>query len=131
MKENGKKCVCLGTNLLLIVKLTLLAFDSQALPSFFDVADNLRIDVERAADVDDALGIFGRDVDFHAVAHIEDFVHLLPVRLALLVDDAEQGWQGEKVVLDDVAVLAHEVQYLGLSPPRAMHHTMDARSQFV
>ena len=38
---------------------------------------------------------------------------------------------GEEVVLDDAAVVAHEVQHLGLRAARAVHHAVNLRAKGV
>ena len=59
------------------------------------------------------------------MSHVEDLVHLAPVGVALLLDGAEQGRYGEEVVLDDAAVVAYEVQHLGLCAAGAVYHAVD------
>ena len=109
-----------------VVELPELAADGEAAGPFLDVADHLRVDIEALADGDDLPGILRADLDLKAVAAVEDLVHLAPVSAALLGDDAEEGRHGEHVVLDDAAVVAHEMQHLGLSAARAVHHAVDA-----
>ena len=74
---------------------------------------DLCVDAEALANLDDALCLVGREVDLHAVTHVEHLVHLGPVGMALLVDGLEEGRHGEHVVLDDVQVV-DEVQDLCL-----------------
>ena len=80
-------------------------------------AHDLCVDAEALADLDDALCLVCRQVDLHAVPHVEHLVHLSPVRVALLVDGLEQGRHGEHVILDDVQVV-DEVQDLRLRAAR-------------
>mgnify|MGYP003299334699 CR=1 FL=1 len=93
-------------------------------------AHNLRIDAKALADFDDALCLVGREVDFHAVTHVEYLVHLGPVGVALFVNGLEEGRHGEHVVLDDVK-LVDEVQNLGLRTARAVYHAMDVVAHLV
>ena len=65
------------------------------------------------------------------MTHVEYLVHFLPVGLAMLLNEAEQWRNGKHVVLDNTAVVAYEVQNLGLCATGAMNHTMDFRTQFV
>ena len=95
------------------------------------MADDLRVDVERARDFDDFIGQFRCHVDFHTVAHIEYLVHLAPVGLRTVVDDAEQRWDGKHIVLDDAAILAHEMQNFRLCATRAMHHSVNILAVMV
>ena len=115
----------------LIIKFAELTSNGQRALTFLDVTDDLRVDVEALADGDDLLGIFGTDVDLKTVSAVEDLVHLAPVGAALLGDDAEEWRHGEHIVLDDAAVVAHEVQHLGLGAAGAVHHAVDAGAQLV
>lgn len=96
----------------------------------FDVSDDLSINVEALGYVDDALGGGFVGVDFHTVSHVEDFVHLLPVGAAFLMDHLEEWGDGEEVVLDDMEVV-DEVQYFCLSAAAAMYHAADVGAVFV
>ena len=73
--------------------------------------------------------MFLGQIDFEAVAHVEDFVHLLPVRSALLLNGAEEGRDGEHVVLHHAAVFADEVEHLCLGTACAVYHAVDERTQ--
>ena len=53
-------------NIVLIIEFSKFALDSQTLGTFFDVADNLGIDVERLREVDDLLGNLRTNVNLHA-----------------------------------------------------------------
>ena len=64
---------------ILVIKFSKLALDGQALRAFFDMSDNLCIDIERLADGYHLLGYFRTHVDLHAVTHVEHLIHLLPV----------------------------------------------------
>ena len=88
-----------------------------------DTADDLGVDVETAGDVDDLLGMLGRQIDFHAVTHVEHLVHLGPVGAALLLDGAEEGRNGEHVVFDDTEAV-DEMEYLRLGTACAMDHAV-------
>ena len=100
--------------LLFVVEVTKLAMDIELLliAGLYTTHD-LCIDTEALADFDDALSLVGREVDLHAMTHIEHFVHLCPVGMTLFVDGLEQGRYGEHVVLDDMEVI-DEVQNLCL-----------------
>ncbi len=91
---------------------------------------DLGIDVERLGNVDDLLCLGLVDIYFHAVAHVEDFVHLLPVGTRLLLDELKQGRNGEEVVFYHVLVF-YKVHDLGLSAPRAVHHAVHLVSHLV
>ena len=47
------------------------------------------------------------------------------------MDGTEQRRHREHIVLDDAAVVADEVEYLGLCTTRAVHHTMNLGAQLV
>ena len=114
-----------GGESLVVVEDSVLAFDGHlCVVAGLAVADDAGVDVEALGDVDDALGGGFVGVEFHAVPHVEDGVHLLPVGAALLVDETEEGWGGEEVVLDDMEVV-DEVQYLGLGTSAAVYHAVD------
>ena len=99
---------------LLIFKCSVLAVDGKvSVIGGFDAADDLGIDAERTAYVDNLLGVFLRQVDFKAVTAVEYLVHLLPISVALLLDCAEQGRDGEHVVFYHMYIL-YKVQNLGL-----------------
>ena len=114
-----------------VVELAELASDSEAARAFLDAAYDLGVDVEALRDGDDGIGILRPDIDFETVATVEHLVHLAPVGPALLSDDAEEGRHREHVVLDDAAVLAHEVKHLGLGAARAVHHAVDSGTHLV
>ena len=118
-------------NIVLIIEFSEFAFDGQTLGTFFDVADNLGIDVERLRKVDNLLGNLWAYIDFHTVTHIEYLVHLLPVCARALVDGAKQGWNGEHVVLHHLAVIVDEVEYFGLGTACTMYHTMNLGAQLI
>lgn len=61
----------------------------------FAAAHDAGVDGEVAGDGNDVVGEGLVDVDFHAVAHVEDFVHFLPRGAGLLLDEAEEGRGGE------------------------------------
>ena len=79
----------------------------------FDAAYDLGIDAERLADFYYLLGVLLGQIDFKAMTAVEHLVHLFPVSVALLLDGAEQGRDGEHVVLDYVNAV-NKVQDLGL-----------------
>ena len=78
-RKVGKTSLLNEDNIVLIIEFSKFALDSQTLGTFFDVADNLGIDVERLREVDNLLGNLRSNVDFHTVTHVEYLVHLLPV----------------------------------------------------
>ncbi len=92
---------------------------------------NLGIDVEALADGDDLLGYLWANVDFHAVTHIEYLIHLLPVGLRAVVDSLEEWRYWEHVVLHYLAVLAYEVQNLGLGTTCAVNHTVNLWAKLI
>lgn len=94
----------------------------------FYTADDLCVEVKRPGDVDDGLCVRLRQVYFHAVAHVEDFIHLLPIGAALVVNQFEERWNVEQVVFDDVDVV-DEVEHFGLCAAAAMHHAVDLAAQ--
>lgn len=94
------------------------------------VADDLCVDIERFGNLDDLLRIFGAHVDFEAMTHVEDLVHLLRVCAALLLDGAEEGRHGEEIIFYDVEVL-DEVHDLGLRAARAVNHAVDGWAHLV
>ena len=114
-----------------IVELAELAADGEAARAFFDVAHDLSVDVEALGDGDDLFGILGADIDLETVAAVEHLVHLAPVGAALLGDDAEEWRHGEHIVLDDAAVVAHEVEHLCLGAAGAVYHAVDTGAQLV
>ena len=89
------------------------------------MADNLCVDVEAAAGVDDLLCVFGRNVNFQTVTHVEYLVHLGPVGSALFLDGTEQGRNGEHVVLYHAAVVIDEMQHFGLRASGTVDHAVD------
>ena len=56
------------------------------------VANNLAVDVEGLGDGNHLIGGFFVSVDFQAVAHIEDFVHFMPVGARSGLNHAEERW---------------------------------------
>ena len=64
------------------------------------------------------------------MTHVEDLVHLLPRGATLLLDEGEEGRNGEHVVLDDVLPL-DEVEHLCLGSTRAVYHPMDLGAKLL
>ena len=64
------------------------------------------------------------------MAHVEDLVHLLPRGATLLLDEGEEGRDGEHIVLDDVLPL-DEVEHLCLGSTRAVYHPMDPWTELL
>ena len=55
-----------------------------------------------SGDLDDTGSILGGDVELHTMAHIKHLVHLCPRRTALLLDQLEEWWNSEHIILDHV-----------------------------
>ena len=70
------------------------------------------------------------DVELHAMAHIKYLVHLGPRCTALLLDQLEEWWDSEHIVLDHVLAF-DEVQHLSLGTTGAVYHTMDLRTKLI
>src|SRR5690606_33584399 len=92
--------------------------------SFLNPSDNLGVYPMKFCNIDDFFGIFFLQIYLHPVAHIEYFVHLLPVGAAFFLNNSEQRWCFKKVVLDHVEVI-NEMQHLGLCATAAMHQSMN------
>ena len=58
------------------------------------------------------------------MTHIEHLVHLFPVGARLLLNELEEGRNGEEVVLDYVLAL-YEVHYFSLCATRAVYHAVN------
>ncbi len=93
-------------------------------------ADDLGLYPIGLGDVDDLLGMALVEVDFHAVAHVEDLVHFLPVSTAFLLNDPEQGRSIKQVVLDHMDIV-HKMEDFGLCPAAAMHQSVDMWAHVV
>ena len=78
-----------------------------------DAADDPGIDAERLAYVDYLPCIFLWQINLEAVAAVEYLVHLFPLSAALLLNGAEQRWDGKEVILDYMYAV-NKVQDLGL-----------------
>ena len=113
------------------MELTKFATNGKTLLAFLNTSDNLRIDVERTRNFDHALGVFRRKIDLKTVPHVEDFVHLAPVRTAFFGDGAEKRGHGEQIVLNYAAIVGNEVQNLRLCAAGAVHHAVNLGAQFV
>ena len=94
---------------LLIEECAELGLYGQTLCSFFDMTNDLGVDVERFANVDYVVCCFWSDVYLHSMPHVEHLIHLSPVGLARLVYGSEEWGKGEEVVFDNVAVVVYEV----------------------
>src|SRR5574344_534015 len=92
---------------------------------------DLSVDIETLADGYHLFGYFRADIHFHTVSHIEYLVHLLPVGLTFITDNLEERRNGEHVILDHTAVVAYEMQHLGLRAAGTVNHTVNLRSQFI
>ena len=115
----------------LIVKCSELRLYSETALAFLYASYNLCVDVEALADGNDLLCHFRTYVDFHAVSHVEHFVHLFPVCAALLLYGLEQRRHGEHVVLYHTAVIVYEMQHLGLCSTSAMYHSVYFRTKLI
>ena len=115
----------------IVVKCSVFRLDGKALDAFLYISDYLCVDIERTGDFDNLLRIFGREVYFHTVTHVEYLVHLFPIGSAFVVDCTEERWYGEHVVFDHTAVVADEMQHLGLCASCAVYHTVDIGTHLV
>lgn len=87
-------------------------------------ADDSGVNIETFGNGDDFIRQFFVYVYFHAVSHIEDFIHLFPRSAGLFLNQPEQRRNGEKVVFDNVHVV-YEVHDFGLCSAGAMHHAVN------
>ena len=88
------------------------------------VADDFGLNAHGHRSFDDGFGCLRIRVKFHAVAHVKDLVHLLPVRSRTLLNHFEQGRRWKEVVFDNMDVI-HEVQHLRLRASGTVHHSPD------
>ena len=51
--------------------------------------DDLGVNIETFADCNDFLCVLGRHIYFHAMSHVEDFVHLFPIGATAMLDGFE------------------------------------------
>ena len=91
---------------------------------FLNPPDHPGVDTEAFRDTDYIVGRRRVRVNLHAVSHVEYAVHLAPGGLRLLLDQPEQQWGVEQIVLDYVEPV-DEVQDFGLSSSAAMDHAPD------
>ena len=84
----------------------------------------LRVYAKALADGNYLVSHLRTHVYLHAMSHVEYLIHLFPVCAGTFLDGAEEGRNGEHVVFYHFAVLAHEVEHLGLRTTRAMYHAM-------
>ena len=89
------------------------------------------MDAETLADGNNFLGMFGRQIYFKAVSHIEYLVHLCPVRIALLFNRFEQRRNREQIILNHAAIVTYKVQHFRLCTTRAVYHTVDLRAKCI
>ncbi len=101
-----------------------LGLNRETLFAFFNVADNLGINIEILRYLNDFLGNLRTNINLHAVPHIEHLVHFLPVGAGTLVDGFEQRRNGEHIVFHHTAVIVDKVEYLGLGSTGTMNHSM-------
>ena len=73
---------------------------------------------------DDVGRVLLRRIDFHAVSHIKDTVHLLQRGTAQFMNEFEERRNIKEVVFDHVK-LVHEVEDLRLRAAAAMHDTVN------
>ena len=73
------------------------------------MSEVIRIFLETLADLDNLLCIFGGKVNLQAMTHIEYLVGFCIVGTAFLDDGLEERRNGEHVVLDNPAVVTHEM----------------------
>ena len=88
------------------------------------MANNLCIDIEALGNCYNLISNLWTDINLHTVSHIEHLIHLLPVSTALFVNHLEEWWNREHIILDNLAVVAYEVENLCLSTTSTMYHTI-------
>ena len=74
---------------MLVVEFSEFTLDGQAALTFFNVTDNPSVNVEAVGDVNDLLSMFGLNIYFHTMTHIEHFVHFCLICAALFGNGAE------------------------------------------
>ena len=57
--------------------------------TFFDTADNLRVDIKFPAYLDYSVGMFAIHINLHPMSHVEYLIHFLPVRLTFFTYNSE------------------------------------------
>ena len=95
-----------------------------------NIPHNLRIDAKRTGNVDNRLGILGRDIHLHAMPHVEYLIHLLPIGARLFANDAEERRYREEVVLDHQHIF-DKVHHLGLRTARTVYHAVHLGAQLI
>ena len=75
--------------------------------------------------------MFGRQIYFKTVSHIEYLVHLCPVRIALLFNRFEQRRNREQIILNHAAIVTYKVQHFRLCTTRAVYHTVNFRAKCI
>lgn len=110
---------------MLIVKLAVLALDGQLFGfRWFNSTYDLGIYLKTFGNLDDILSNLLIYIEFHAVSAIKNLVHFLPISTGLLLDQFEQRWYGEHIILDDMKVV-HKVKDLRLCSPTTVYHPVD------
>src|SRR3546814_21169422 len=89
--------------------------------SIFHAADPLRGNAEFTCGADDVCCNGFRDIELHAVPHVEYFIHFLPIGARFFLDEPEEGWDVEQVIFDYMEVI-DKVKYFGMCTATAMHH---------
>ena len=74
--------------------------------------------------------MFGTEINFKTMAHIEDFIHLSPISRTFLLNKSEKWWEREQIVFDHMLAI-HEMHHLCLCAAGAVNHTMDFRAHFL
>ena len=82
--------------------------------TLFYTADDLSIYAEALGYGNDLFSVLWREINLQTMSHIEDLVHLSPVRTALFVDRPEERRHREEIVLYHTDIVAYKVEYLGL-----------------
>ena len=95
------------------------------------MSDNLCVNVEALAYGNNLFCQFRADVYLHTVSHVEHLVHLFPVCVALFLYRLEEWRYREHVVFHDTTVVADKVKHFRLCSTRAVHHSVNFRTQFV
>ena len=68
----------------------------------FNPTHNLGLYTKRLTDGNDLLGHCFIDIKFHAVPHIENFIHFLPSGTRLLLNQLEKRRNGKQLIFYDV-----------------------------
>ena len=78
-------CGTTSAMVVLVLECSEFRLDGKALFALLYMSDNLCVDVEAAAYIDNRLCHLGRNINLHAVTHVEHLVHLFPVGAAFFL----------------------------------------------